>query len=125
MRPTERLVQGSKVGEAAVPRKRGRGRQVPQLLLSALKTRVPGPWLIFRSLRPISYQAGLASPGEEKGTLFGMAVTLQELSCKDSDPHGFLTMKGKGEWKIREMDKLIECMYSFSKCLLAGHCSSR
>lgn len=34
-----------------------------------------------------------------KRGLFGMAVTLQELSRKDSDPHGFLTIKGKGEWK--------------------------
>lgn len=49
---------------------------------------------------PFTDQAGLASPGEEKRTLFGTVVTLQELSCEDSDPHGFLTMEGKGEWKI-------------------------
>lgn len=53
-----------------------------------------------------------------------MAVTLQELFFRDSDPHGFLTMKGRGEWKIREMDMFIECLYSFSKCLLARHSSS-
>lgn len=52
VRLTESLIQGSKAGEAAVPRKRGEGRLVPQHPLSALQRRVPGPWLIFPSLRP-------------------------------------------------------------------------
>lgn len=57
----------------------------------------------------------------DERTLFGMAVTLQGLSCKDSNLHEFLRLKGE---RVENMGYgRVKCVFSFSKYLADGHCA--
>lgn len=86
----------------------------PAALLSR-QCRVLG--LSFGPRGPVANRAGLC---RLERTVFEIMVTLQGLSYRDGDPHGFLGVKGEREWKTGEVDIFTKCVYPFSKCLLVS-----